>query len=102
MHELDDAFENRRIGLGQYPVPEVEDVPRIAVIAREHITDFVGNDRPWGQRDRGIEIALQSHVVTKGLARVVEMRAPIDTDDIGARIAHQGEELSGMHAEMNG
>ena len=37
VHELDDSLEDRRVGLGQDAVTEVEDVAGMAVVVREHL-----------------------------------------------------------------
>src|ERR1700685_4171793 len=52
------------------------------------------------QRDR-IEIALNRNVLTEPLPSFGEIDAPVETDDIAARLAHEFEQIAGDRTEMD-
>src|SRR5208282_4020314 len=87
--------------LWKYSVAEIEDMSGASARLIENragaCADF-GNVRE--QRDR-IEIALHRHAVIEPRPRVGEIDAPIEPQNVAARLAHQLEQVPRHGPEMN-
>ena len=88
------------VGLGQHAVAEVEDVagwpPFSASTARaRRRPPATGRGTRPG---RGCPAAPCPARPVRGRA---ERRAPVDADDLGAGLAHEAEQLAGVHAEVD-
>jgi hypothetical protein len=86
VYELDESFENRRIGFRENAVSEIEDVTRSAP-ALENIPGFLFHDGPRREDNGWIEVSLDG-APADPFASDVERHAPIDAHDIGTRCRH--------------
>src|ERR1035437_5710539 len=94
-----DYVIDRRIR--KYSVAEIEDMSGASarlIENRAGACPEFGNVRE--QRDR-IEIALHRHAVIEPRPRVGEIDAPIQADNVAARLAHQLEQVSRHGPEMD-
>ena len=99
--EVDNVFEHRRVRLGEYPVAEVEDVPRVVAIASQHIGNRCVDGLDRGEADGGVEVALENRVRACPSTGFVQGDPPVDTEHVGAGGSHQVEYLAGAYSEVN-
>src|SRR5687767_4918612 len=85
----------------QDAVAEIEDVPRPAVRAREHVVGRGQRAIDRTQEDGGIEVALNRAIEADALPRFVERRPPVGADHLTARVAQISKDRAGAHAEVN-
>src|SRR5712691_3524797 len=78
--------ERDRVGrrLGDDAVPEIEDVPRPAARAVEHLPDLATEDIARREQSSGIEVPLDSLAALKPGPGDVEGNAPVDADHVPA------------------
>jgi len=96
--ELHHAGDDRGVGIGQYAVAEVEDVAcRGAALAHDPAY-LTLDDRPLGEQQGGIEIALHDRSSADPTGRLVQWDAPVGTDHVGTGRPDEVEKLPGAAA----
>src|SRR5215471_17544655 len=99
--QLGDALEHVRVGVGQHPVPEVEDVPGRGTTFGDDPARLTLDDGPVGEQQRRVEIALYHCTGPEPPRCLVQRHPPIDADHVRAGLAHQCEQLTGTDAEVD-
>ena len=98
---MDDGEDGLDGGGGDDAVAEVEDVAGAAGGGGEDLGDAGVEDFGRGEEGDGVEVALDGYGVVEGAPGLVERGAPVEAEDIGAGVAHGGQERCGVHAEVD-
>ena len=87
--------------LGQNSVAEIEDMTGASAGAVEDRARALANFGDSGEQRNRVEIALNRNVLTEPLPRFREIDAPVETDNVAARLAHEFEQIAGDRTEMD-
>src|SRR5437764_283947 len=82
LDELCEPSHRLRLRVRQHSVTEIENVPRPAGRAREHIERGGLGPLPWAEQQRGIEVALHAAIVAGQRPAVIERNAPVEADHV--------------------
>ena len=102
MDKFKDPLQDIRIGFGEYPVTEVEDVARCCSGLAQDLAGLGLHHRPRCTQNRGVEVALDGLVISHPLAGFSEGNPPVDADNRTSGVGHERKELSGAHPEQDG
>ena len=67
----------------------------------EHPAHLPVDRRAVGEQHRGVEVALHRVAGADAAGGLVQRHPPVDTDDVGARVADQRQQLAGADAEVD-
>jgi hypothetical protein len=101
MNKFDDALKNGWVCFGHDAVTKVENMCRVSAIAAQNVASRFLNDIPRRKRKRRIKVALKRNVCRHACSSDIKWNSPIDTDDIGASLRHEAEQLARSNTEMN-
>ena len=82
-------------------MPQIEDVPGPAAGLGEYLTHAFAEQIFSGKKSDGVEVALHRNRVAEGGPALVQGHPPIETDHVGAGLAHGGQKGCGVHAEVD-
>src|ERR1700751_2603870 len=82
-------------------VAEVEDVSGVAPGLVEDLADALAGQVGGGEERDGVEVALDGAGVVEGAPGAVEWGAPVEAEDVGAGLAHRGEQAGGVDSEVD-
>ncbi len=85
---IDQSSDILERGAGENPMPEVEDMPRPAARARQDLTRLSLHNFRRCQHHGRVEIALNRNI-TQAIESLIDRNAPVDSDDLSARLFHQ-------------
>src|SRR5216110_425307 len=99
MHEIHYGAHRRDIGLGQYPMSEIEDVAGPTGGALQDVPDLARSFTIGGKQGGGLQIALD-RAIADTRPRRIERDAPVDADHIAAGGCEILEKRRGAGAEV--
>src|SRR5437899_8542869 len=82
-----------RVSGGGNAVSEIKDVTWTTASTTQHLVHAGLKNRPRGQQQRWIQIALYAAVVTNSRPRLIEVNAPIHTDHVSGSRANPSPSL---------
>jgi hypothetical protein len=82
-------------------VAQVEDVPLGGLALLERVLDLALDDVERGEDQRRVQVALHRLARADALHRLRQRHAPVDADDVRARLAHVVQQLAGADAEVD-
>src|SRR5580704_5054811 len=100
MHHANDGLERGGIGRRQDAVAEIEDMPRVAAGAPQHLSRAAHRDVDARETARRIEVALDRAPADTS-SPLVELNVPVDADDGAVGRTHEVEEFTRADAEQD-
>src|SRR5665809_76577 len=100
VHEVDQTTEPVRVGRGEDPVSQVEDVAP-APAELEHLERLQPEHLPRREAGGRVEIPLHDRRRAQAPACVVERGSPVDSDDLGRGLGQEPEQLPGGDSEVD-
>src|SRR5437016_2769503 len=101
LHDLNQrphVFERRA---RQHAMAKVEDMPRAAGGLGKDSLDVLADGGLVNEKHGWIKVALDRDAVAKAIPGLAQVHAPVEPDDVAARVAHGFKQRTRPHAKVN-